>query len=761
MGKPTASKKPSLGIRARMQLLFGPAFALILAVLVVVVYARAAVLVRQFLQNTAAETASRYAAVIGAKATEPLIVARTLGQLLLDVQRDPAPQRRASLDRRIETMLQQNSNFLSVWTTWEPNVLDGLDAKNRNGELGNDEGRVDITWYRGSDDSLKRQVSSEKEIEESEYYQVPKKRNQDTVLGPYSYSYGGGAPVLETSLVTVIHTEDLRFLGVLGIDVPQSTFQVIVGGIKPYDTGFAVLYATKGIIAGHRDPDLVGKAVDDEKSQFSVPAEFEKYRDSIVKGADSAMSLVRSGERYYVVTRGFRVGTSIDRWTLAVYIPEAKAFAGSLALARLMGVAGAVALVIVLLLIVGISRVLSTPIKRVSAALRDISQGEGDLRVRLNVSSRDEIGELADYFNDFVCKLELTVIRLKQVSRAGSNLGEELASTTTEVGASMIELAATLKAQAQRVVMLDESVAKVDSAVEAITSAIGTVGKLVSSQATAVDESAAAARDVIKGVETVAHDAEGRRALIDSLTGNAREGEQAMRSLLDAVKLIGSYAANIAEMVGVINDVANRTNLLAMNAAIEAAHAGDQGRGFAVVADEIRKLAESTGKNAKGIRNQLRTVVAKIEETAGGAESAGGTIGDMVEGISTVATSFNELIVALRALATRSVQGFSGLEALLGVTGSVRAASTDIEERSAEIKRAVAGLTGISAESRVGFEEMGSGIREMTQAAEALAGLGTQNSHNVETIDGELGRFRTSDDQCGVEPKTAEEGPPG
>ncbi|HET7838735.1 MAG TPA: HAMP domain-containing methyl-accepting chemotaxis protein, partial [Rectinemataceae bacterium] len=390
------------------------------------------------------------------------------------------------------------------------------------------------------------------------------------------------------------------------------------------------------------------------------------------------------------------------------------------------------------------------------AALKDIAQGEGDLSVRLQIATRDETGELAGYFNDFICKLELAVMRIKAVSRSGAALGDELAANSSQVSAAIIEFGSTLASMADRVATMDRSVESVDGAVRGISEGIVTVGALIARQTEAVAASTAAAQDIIRGVGSLATEAEAKRTVADQLSARAREGETSMARLLEAVKEIGSYAERIAGMVAVINDVAERTNLLAMNAAIEAAHAGDRGRGFAVVADEIRKLAESTGRNASAIREQLRSVVEKIDDTASGAEQAGSSIRGMIDGSATAASSFREVIEGLKTLAARTSEGLEGLRSLVVSAESAKAASADIEGRSRLIMKEVEDLTSVSRESRAGFEEMNRGIGEMTQAAEALSNLGSQNSRNIAALDEEFGRFRTSEDLCGtLEPALA------
>ncbi|MBL8967662.1 MAG: methyl-accepting chemotaxis protein, partial [Spirochaetaceae bacterium] len=678
--------KHRLGIGAKLQLLFGATFAFVLAILVFVVYLRSSALVRDLVEDTAAETAARYAAVVQAEVGEAFAVARTIGQILEDADRDPPERRREYVDRLVLAFLERNADYLSIWTTWETDALDGLDAAHRGGPLGNEAGRLDVTWHRTSAGGYSRKIASETEVAESEYFQTPKRTGKGLVVGPYLYSYADGEPErLESSVIAVLRDRRAGFAGVVGIDMPQHSFQAVVDRIKIEGGGFAALYGPGGLVAGHADPALLGKAVDDEAPRYGA-AGFAKLKESAAAGADWEGPVLRDGVAHHAVVRGFPVDETGTRWALAVFVPESAIHARSGRLAVILGAWGLAALVLVLLLVFFSSRLVAEPVRRAASALREIAEGEGDLALRLPVASRDETGELADYFNAFVAKLEATVVRLKEVGRGGFAIGEELAASSEEASATATELDATVRSLQGKIASLDGSIGRVDEAVAGIAQGIDAVGDLVRRQSAAVCQSTAASGAIVAGLGELARLAGERGAEADSLTLRAREGEATVGAVLAAVREIGGCAAGIADMAGVINDVAERTNLLAMNAAIEAAHAGDRGRGFAVVAAEIRKLAETTGGNAATISRQLKAVTGKIDETAAGAAEAGQSIRAMTEGMAHAAGSFREVLAGVSGLAERGTEVGSALAALVVSTEELKTASGAIEARSGDIR---------------------------------------------------------------------------
>ena len=249
--------------------------------------------------------------------------------------------------------------------------------------------------------------------------------------------------------------------------------------------------------------------------------------------------------------------------------------------------------IIIMLLIIGFVLILAKSIVdslcKLEKTAKDLAQGEGDLTQRLEIKGSDEIARVSNYINDFIEKVQNTIIQAKETSNENSSVAEELSRTSLQIGQKAEE----------------ESV---------IVGEVSSQGKELQGILNVSIDNAKVTESELDNAENSLNNANG---LIVTLADNINERSQAEAELAEQLSTLSADASQVKAVLEVIGDIADQTNLLALNAAIEAARAGEHGRGFAVVADEVRKLAERTQKSLVEINSTISVIVQSINDASG------------------------------------------------------------------------------------------------------------------------------------------------
>ncbi|MDC7228535.1 MAG: methyl-accepting chemotaxis protein [Spirochaetales bacterium] len=388
-----------------------------------------------------------------------------------------------------------------------------------------------------------------------------------------------------------------------------------------------------------------------------------------------------------------------------------------------------------------ILRPIGTLIKNVSA----IASGEGDLTKRIKLTSQNEIGQLGRNVNSFIGKIHDIVYRMKEVSSESRSIGEKLEGKSSDIGAVVAQMESAMENLKNNGLLLDEDVQSANDDVKEIQHLLANIVNRIEEQAAAVNESSAAVEEMIASVNNISGIAESKQGIIVQLEETARKSESDMQETLQVITGISSNADLISDLLQVINNVADQTNLLAMNAAIEAAHAGDAGKGFAVVADEIRKLAETTSLNAKDISNNLALIITNIKNSAELTEEMGKSINNMTDTIGDVSSSMNEMTGGLQELAAGTVEVTEALNTMVNITSDVRSSSVNIREKSSSIESAMTNLSSLSGRNSIALEETSAGIHEINTSVAAVSNLGNRNTEFLKIMDQEIELFKTID----------------
>ena len=588
--------------------------------------------VEQLLQSKAAEQAGHLQQTFG----ENLLVVTALADQIKDL-RQLGTQRsleagalREELNRSVKTAFERNTKVLGIWLSFEPNGLDGKDSEfiDDKARVSNEKGRFSSYWSRAGgegqntimvEDDLTKTTLNLSGTPYNIWYTCPRDTRSTCLLDPYEDTVAD-KPVLMTTISLPLIV-DGKVIGVVGVDIALTALQATTDAAqKDLFNGAAHLeiLSSTGLIAAYSgEPAKVGKnLIDSIGAEGKEIVQLLANDQPVIREQDDTIRAVyplkpiAGAKSWGVVIKLPKAVMLADNEKLQAVLDEAQA-TGTLKALLVAAAAGLLGLLLIWLTATGVTR----PINSVAAMLKDIASGDGDLTQRLAYAKKDELGELVNWFNRFLDKLQPTIAQIKQSITEARGTADQSSAIARQTSEGM---------QVQF--------------------------REIDQVATASNEMSATAHDVANSASNAASAARGADQ-------SAREGmsiiEQSTRditTLADEVsKAVGEVEAlavnseQIGSVLEVIRSIAEQTNLLALNAAIEAARAGESGRGFAVVADEVRNLAKRTQDSVEEIRlvieriqSGTRGVVATMHSSQHQAQSNAGQIHQAVQALGKI-----------------------------------------------------------------------------------------------------------------------------
>jgi methyl-accepting chemotaxis protein len=384
------------------------------------------------------------------------------------------------------------------------------------------------------------------------------------------------------------------------------------------------------------------------------------------------------------------------------------------------------------------------PLSSITAALKTVVVDDKTyLDKRIDLKSKNEIGELAGFFNRTFENIRSLMGIIKTKTGSLTDTGMELAANMTETAAAINQISSNIDSMRSLVTKQQDGVGEADAAVERINVNIASLDKAIEEQAESVNRSSSAIEEMTANIHSVTQTLIENGKNVEVLAEASENGRTGLQTVVQDIQEIARESEGLLEINAVMENIASQTNLLSMNAAIEAAHAGEAGKGFAVVADEIRKLAESSGEQSKTTTTMLKKIKASIDNITKSSDEVLARFEAINTGVNTVSEHEQNIRAAMEEQEAGGKQMLESIERLNDITGTVKKGAEDMTVASGALLRETSDLMTISKETANGMNEMVGGVNQINIAVNGINNMSTENKMNIEALTQQMEKFVT------------------
>ena len=667
---------------------------------------------------------------------------RTLANIMEDYEGIEPNSRRDRFDAMLLGTISSEPNLLTIYTIWKPNVIDGMDAQyiGRTGSTAT--GQYGMLYSRETGEIQGRTTT---DVAGSMAYLNGPNSRMDRIEPPEARNVLGNDTHLIRMMVPIINRRTNEVVGGVAILYDTSAVQPVVQEvINSYTeiSGLAI-YSNDGVILGHLVTDRIGRDLT-EAEAILYNDDLQAVSEAVHRGEkiNSTQFSTVLNTNLMMVLHPFTIGNSNTSWTVMIGTAESYVMEDINRMTMLLIVIITVILLVTLVIVFFAMNKVTKPIVTVADTLKDIAQGEGDLTRSISVTSKDELGDLATYFNQTLEKIKNLIISIKQQATRLSDIGTELASNMTETAAAINEITANVKSIKGRVINQSASVTETNATMEQITTNINKLNGHVENQSANISEASSAIEEMVANIQSVNQTLAKNAANVQELKSASDVGRTGLSEVATDIQEIARESEGLLEINSVMQSIASQTNLLSMNAAIEAAHAGDSGKGFAVVADEIRKLAESSSVQSKTISTVLKKIKSSIDKIIISTNNVMSGFESIDSCVKTVADQEENIRNAMEEQATGSKQILQGVSNVNEITRNVKSSSEEMLDGSKEVIKEGNNLEKMTQEITGGMNEMAAGADQINVAVIKVNELSGKTRENIDLLVREVSRFK-------------------
>lgn len=556
------------------------------------------------------------------------------------------------------------------------------------------------------------------------WYKQAAEANGAIVITPV-YIATDGTPVV--AVAKAIKDGNGTLLGCVGVDINLSDLTSFISSVKIGNTGYCMLVQDDGmILADAAHSAFISKNLSD------VDAAFAK----ITQKKEGSVFITLDGKQ----RKAYIFPFPELRWKLIVIVEQREILSLFYALVRIMILIGLLMFVIYFTLAIIAARALKRYFARLESMFEKIAAG--DLTDRVAVKRNNEIGRLMTNLNMAIEHTHTMLTVLKEEADKMTAIGSDLSSNMEETAAAVKQISSNATTVKEKALMQAAGVTETAAAGEQIQGKLNLLVEGITRQSESITQSSALITRTAENMLRINKILSQNDELIKTVYGQMKAGTDGARAANEFVKKIAERSEALLEASQVIQNIASQTNLLAMNAAIEAAHAGESGKGFAVVADEIRKLAEESnmqGKQIGAVIKESTEIIAQVSEAGIQAEK---TFTDVYGLISNISEKEDSIVDLMREQEENGTQVLSAIETINKVTKDVSTASIEMLEGSKQIAEEMQKLAEITRETTDSMTEIASGAEQITDAVEEVVSITEQNKTSIDHLAQEVGKFK-------------------